>query len=358
MGQVTTLQVVLASFLTAALLFAVPAGAAPSPAPEPVLKGIDIFGSKQVSLEDVKARFGPQFEQLARCIVAQDMEHYASLLDGVVKGLKSMGAFSHAQPSIITYFPPKAGVYLTVDLVDESDRARRMPFSLPPTKEHADPDGLLAAWDAYQAKGFDLLRAGTLVQGDAGKAFHTIFGFDDPALAGYRGIFDAGVPPRKRELVDILRCDRSPTHRATAAFLLAHLADGNEVVRLLLPSLRDPSAEVRNNALRVLGYIALRHGEIDVPVAPVAAALHYPSTLDRNKASFVLLGLAERPACRAAILREGAVLLKMLALQQPNNHDPAWQILCKISGRAYGERDYAAWEKWLSDQGVDTRAMP
>ncbi len=46
--------------------------------------------------------------------------------------------------------------------------------------------------------------------------------------------------------------------------------------------------------------------------------------------------------------RAGATLLAMLRLQQPNNHDFAYSILKRISGQSFGERDYAAWEAWLS----------
>jgi hypothetical protein len=87
-----------------------------------------------------------------------------------------------------------------------------------------------------------------------------------------------------------------------------------------------------------------------MPLAPILAALQFPSTTDRNKAGYVLVSLADRPENRAPILRTvGSVLLDMLALQQPNNHDPAYQILRKLSGKDFGERDYSAWRAWLNE---------
>jgi hypothetical protein len=40
--------------------------------------------------------------------------------------------------------------------------------------------------------------------------------------------------------------------------------------------------------------------------------------------------------------------LRLLKLEQPNNHDPAYRILRTVSGENFGERDYAAWERWAA----------
>jgi hypothetical protein len=36
------------------------------------------------------------------------------------------------------------------------------------------------------------------------------------------------------------------------------------------------------------------------------------------------------------------VALRLLRLAKPNNHDPAYEILRKVSGETFGDRDYAA----------------
>jgi len=46
--------------------------------------------------------------------------------------------------------------------------------------------------------------------------------------------------------------------------------------KLLLPSITDPAASVRNNAMRVLAAIARRQPGL-IPVEPVAVALGYPT---------------------------------------------------------------------------------
>jgi hypothetical protein len=77
--------------------------------------------------------------------------------------------------------------------------------------------------------------------------------------------------------------------------------------------------------------------------------MRFPTTTDRNKAAYLLAGIAKHAsvAARARIARElGDVLLVMVAMKQPNNRDPAIDILKAISGEDHGA-DAAAWRAWL-----------
>ena len=121
-----------------------------------------------------------------------------------------------------------------------------------------------------------------------------------------------------------------------------------------MPSVQDPSSSVRNNALRVLAFIALKQDSVSIPIEPVLRALDYPATSDRNKAAGVLLGLAGRPENREAILSAAPVLLRLLRLEQPNNHDSAYRILQELSGEDFGERDYDSWEAWVEQSVART----
>jgi len=40
-------------------------------------------------------------------------------------------------------------------------------------------------------------------------------------------------------------------------------------------------------------------------------------------------------------------IIDCLKMRQPNHHNPAHDILQKISGQKYGDRDYEAWQRWL-----------
>jgi hypothetical protein len=62
-------------------------------------------------------------------------------------------------------------------------------------------------------------------------------------------------------------------------------------------------------------------------------------------------GLATRPENKNIHIREaGPKLIEILKLLQPNNHDFAYAILKKISGKDFGERNYEAWGRWLHSQ--------
>jgi hypothetical protein len=310
------------------------------------VRAVDRYGTSRLTADELRRALGAIFD--AYLVAEKDDERKA--LGAKLKARFVELGFAWGRVSAITYFRPAGNqTYVTLDVVEPADRERRMSFDAPPTEDLPDVDGLAAAWDAYEAKGLELLRTHAMPpQRVECGAFHCLFGFEHPELAKYGALFAEHVPARRAELLGLLHRAKDDDRRAAAAFLIAHLHDGNEVVAELLPALRDPSAGVRNNAMRVLQDIAHNHAEIAVPVEPALAALDYPETSDRNKALAIVDGLADRPENRAAIVRHGRVLLALLALEQPNNHDFAYSILKKVSGESFGERDYAAWGQWLA----------
>jgi hypothetical protein len=256
--------------------------------------------------------------------------------------------------AMIGSFSPRV-THLTVDLVDAEDRAQRMAFAPEPAGTHADPDGLIALWNEYEAKAIGMMMDGTLAPvADEKCPFWHCVSFGHPSLHPYRDAFARRVPPVERELAAVLREDKREEHRGAAAYLLAHLSSGESVVQLLLPSLRDASSLVRNNAMRVLFMISSEHPEIAIPLGPVLEALRFPTTTDRNKAAGILEGITRRAVTaetRAQILAgAGELLVDMLALRQPANHDPAYRILKQLAGRDLGEREVDAWRAWVKAQ--------
>ncbi|HUQ04844.1 MAG TPA: hypothetical protein VM261_20220 [Kofleriaceae bacterium] len=274
--------------------------------------------------------------------------------DAITGTLQAAGDFAYVDSALVGYFEDGGmKFYLTLDVVEQKDASRRMTFAPAPAGEHADPEGLIADWQAFEAKVFELMNAGTLSPKRVDcPAFHC---FGDPAheaLCAWAAKFAERVPRHRDELVAILREDRREDFRGAAAYLLAYTHDGNELVRVLQPSIRDESSFVRNSVMRVLADIALHHPEIEIPLNPVLAALDFPTTTDRNKAAAVVAWTLEKRGVsaetrRSVIDHAGPTLLAMLRLQQPNNHDLAYTILKAVSGEAYGERDHTAWEAWL-----------
>jgi hypothetical protein len=184
-------------------------------------------------------------------------------------------------------------------------------------------------------------------------AWHCTHGFENSKLAPFLEKFNKLVPPNENKLARILKEDSRPQYRGNAAFLLAHIKNGRAVANYVLGSVGDPSEMVRNNAVRVLGEIAMKHTEIDIPVEPILKVLNFPATTDRNKAGYVLSSLSQKPMNMKPIIQSGGfILFEMLKLKQPNNHDPAYLILKNVSGQNFGERDYHAWENWLKTAEV------
>lgn len=318
---------------------------------QPSLKGIDLFGTTQITLDQVQKQYGDQIQQFVHAWSVDDTLRTGRLRREVESSIHQMGDFAYVKLSLIGYYDPGRPAYLTIDVVDARDRESRMRFLPAPKGSFPDPEGLLALWDEYMKTGWELAEKDEL---DFEKmecpAFHCLFGFDHPKLKRFGSIFASRVSENKARLIQILREDRNADHRAGAAFLLAHIQDGQELVHALLPSIFDPDESVRNNAMRALAYISDSHKEIEIPLTPVLKAMNFPATTDRNKASAILCGLADRAEHQKTIAQCcGATLLQMLKLSQPNNHDHAYIILRKISGKEFGDRDYEAWEKWLKE---------
>jgi len=277
------------------------------------------------------------------------------LRPGLEQKLKDKYGFAFVRVSEIRYFKP-ARIYVTIDVVE---RAEDLPDFVPVGENAhpaaADPGGALQAWDDYQAKGFQLLGAGQLPahQHTSACPWHCLFGFDHPELALYREPLDRAARERLDELNAIFQNDLRADWRGKAAFVLAHMRDPEELVACLSPRLLDESSFVRNNVARVLSGLADR-ARVELPVEQAIQLLHCPETTDRNKAVAILAGLLRRPDGRerygATIKAQaGRRLLAMLRLQQPNNHDYAYQVLKTLAQQDWGERDYARWEEWLGE---------
>ena len=261
---------------------------------------------------------------------------------------------AYAELSPVTNFTPTQVVYVTIDLVEQQDAPRRMPFRSAPTERFDDPDGLLAAWREYEERVLALLRSGVQLPVVLAEcpALHCLAPFDRSDLKPYLARFDDGARANADELYAIAERSADDEQRAAAMFLLAHTRDAGRLLPVLGRAVFDPASGVRNNAMRVMWFMAATHPELDFPIHDVIAAMDFPSSSDRNKAALVVAMLAGRSKYRDVIHAEAApIALRLLRLEQPNNHDPAYRILVAVSGEHFGERDYAAWQRWAAERG-------
>jgi len=326
--------------------------------PKPV---IDVFKTDQITLQTINKKFAANFQAIADIIRSPDSitstkntEDLLKLLNKTVSDINNLGSFAWVTISPIMY-PDNNVTYFTIDIVDKADKTRLSHFLVKPTRSIPDPDHLIQTWQEYEKIGFDkFFKTKTAPVIKSCPAFHCLMGFDAPELSKYKNIFMTGVPKNKSQLVTVLKEDKDENKRAAAALLLAHIQDGNELINILAPSMRDPSGQVRNNTMRVLGATLAKNTKADFPVQDAITALDFPELTDRNKALYILSSLSDQPRYAKYIAQHAqSELLDELKMRQLNVHNLAYEILTKISGKKYGERNYAAWKRWL-DKNSET----
>jgi hypothetical protein len=332
---------------------------APPPPTATTFAAVDLFGTTRFTAEKLLEPLRARFTEYEAASLAHDYEKAAPIQHELEAAVKQAGGFAFVKFSVVRYFMAGDPSYLTIDVVEPADVARRMTFAKPPADAAAlpDPAGLLVKYGEYETKGFELLsKHETITDETSSREFlHCPFGFAHAELAPYRPILVDGARMHADELAAIVHRDRDPQHRAFAIFLLAFTSDGARVVRELEPACKDESSLVRNNALRVFAETARNHPEVALPLTPVLDALEFPETTDRNKASAILEGLSKKPELQAEIRRRaGKTIVAMLRLKQPNNHDFALMILKNLHGEQappIAEDDCAGWEAWLAKSG-------
>ncbi len=320
-------------------LFAWSAGAqAPTPAPH--LDGVDVYGTERIDVTAVRKEFAADFDGIAAAIQAFDRDRAIALKGPITEAIRARGPFVFVNLTIIFNPPPNAGSWITIDVVEAKDATRRMPFRAPPQGHVGDPNGALAVWEEYDRVIGKLFREGRMKPVLSCPALHCLSPFDLPETAPLLPRLDAAARGSKAPLMRIVRDDADPKRRAEAIFLLAHAGDPAAVLPLLGQAMFDADQEVRNNAMRVLVYVAQAARETAVPVEDLVRALDFPTATDRNKAGFAVAALVASPLLgersRKAVLANGLpAVMGMLKLIQPNNRDPAWRILMTLSGEEH-----------------------
>ncbi len=324
---------------------------------------VDLYRSNQASIDVIKKKYQQEFQTIADVLATPDkmtLETNNQLLTNavtnIITGVNKMGKFSYVNLSP-TMYPGDKTIYITIDIVDEKDKDRLSHFLAKPSATIADPEHLIHDWLTYEKIGFSVVfKKNNKPIIKTCPAYHCIFGFDYPALEKYKNVFNTLVPKNKNQLIAVLRNDKDEHKRAAAAFLLSHIKDGNELIKILLPSISDSSSAVRNNVMRVLGATLAKMKSADFPINEAIKALDFPMATDRNKALYMIISLTEQPRY-ADYMRThaGSALITQLKLSQPNVHDLAYFVLKKISGKNYAERDYASWEQWFktNNQKID-----
>jgi hypothetical protein len=317
---------------------------------------IDIYGSNTLSVDQFKKRFHLQIQDIINNLPSpsqiSEKKPIPKAYQEIISTLKKENKFSYAKLSII-FYPKKNGnqdVYMTVDVVTQKDKARLKGFLPKPNGHISGLDDLIQTWHEYEKIANDYsLKTHETKAPEHCPTYHCTFGFKSPGLEKYQHIFDARATQEKSRLITMLRNDKNPENRATAALLLAHIKNGKELIQIMIPSMRDSNDIVRNYAMRILGSTLDKLKTADFPIQEAVAALNFPTETDRNKALYIIFSLMQQPRYETYIKKHaGRLLLASLKMKQPNLHDMAYGILCKISNQHFGERDYQAWESWIN----------
>lgn len=321
---------------------------------------VDVYGTQKFTGDDALKKCGNIFQKISNFL--QSSQGYASqhamdkesIYYPVIRAkLEGKEKFSYFNITPIRY-QDDDNVYYTIDVVEQKDAYRLKVFLPKPDKSIPDPDGLLASWQEYENVGWNKFR----VNKEEPKQFkcpvtHCLFGFDEPEFLRFKDIFMVGAIINKSKLIDILYNDRDDDKRANAAFMLGNLTDTDEVIKIMIPAMNDSSDSVRNNVMRVIFMAVDSNKEADFPIDSAIAAVDYPTGYDRNKAMYILYGLAQQPRYAAYLkIHAARQIMTQLKMLQPDVHLPAYQILKRISGKSYGERDYATWQSWLDNKSL------
>ena len=354
-GTVSTLRLIAATALAPLIVSA--------QGTVPPVRSIDIYGSSVFDSAAIRAEFAPDISRFIELgwqagfggsvpPNAEQLEASMEAINSKIRSaLEARAPLAYFQLGATLDFGPPQQVDVTIDVVEKVDESRRMPFRAEPTQDLDDPGGVLALWAEYQRKMYELALAGAPMRVDDSNCpvLHCVAPFDLPDLAPYLPRLNAGAQQHEDALYAVARDSADAEERATALFVLAHTNDVRRLVPLLGAAIHDANTGVRNNAMRVLMFLAQKRPDADFPIRDLVAALDFPSAADRNKAAYTVSGLADQPRYRDVIRADAVpVVLRLLRSEQFNNHDPAYQILTKVSGEAFGERDYAAWERWAA----------
>lgn len=300
--------------------------AAPAAAQMPPIAVIDLYGVRSVDAARVRD-----------ALMLSPGDALPDSLGPMQRRIEAVPGVAEAHVSFVCCEAGGAIVY--VGVVEDGTDA--LEFAPEPTGAVRLPARVVAAGDSLQSAMMAAVQRGAAGEDDS--EGHSLM--EDSAARAIQLRY-VGFAVRDSALLrDVLAHASAADQRALAAQVLAYAPDKRDVVPALLAALRDPSPEVRNNAVRALAVIAgyARDRDVaglDVPLEPFVALLSSPIWTDRNKAAFALMQLVQ-PGDDAALrlLRERAMApLVDMARWQASGHAVVGALLLgRIAGMSDAE---------------------
>lgn len=337
---------------------------------------IDVYGIDSKQAEEIKTRYGQQIRNIEfainsaiessikKAITSKTLQldnikppHGYNQLkkkrEALLNQIKKEQNLLFVDASTIFYMP-KNVAYTTIEVVSRAhpELLRYTSPHIRPKKSHT-PSDLIDKMYEFDHLSMMLYSNNELEEKDTSSkncpVYHCVMNFSHPRLKPYLSLFNEGVIKEKSLILNTLKNDPDQERRGSAVFLLGHLKDPHEIISRLLPYVQDKDSLVRNNSMRVIGETMRKAKIYDIDLKPFLALLHSPITLDRNKSLYVLNAAARLPVAQKIIAQQsGEVLLQLLQLKQPNNHDLTYKLLKRISNKKWKDQDVAAWKQWLT----------
>lgn len=306
------------------LLALMAGGAAATGAQDPgVIAAVDLYGRFVIPDSAVRAALG---------IAPGDPVPDAADAAAAVRRVESLPGVTavHLAPVCCD----DGGTLLYVGI--ETTGAASIRFRDPPAGDATLPAEVIVAGEAFDRAFLAAIEAGDFAESDS--LGHALM--HHPAARRVQERFVPLADQYGDALRSVLRASSDPAQRALAAQVLAYATDKRDVVADLAYAISDPSAGVRNNAVRALALIAglaERRKElgIGVPYEPFIGLLRSPVWTDRNKASLALMQLtaARDSQLLAALGRDVLPELRQMARWHNIGHaTPALLVLGRIGG--------------------------
>ena len=323
---------------------------------------LDVYGADIRISEDLIKNYGSQISELE----TQHLKELIKISNGgndhyiknvmipkktqLVKKIQKQYGFAYVQFNTVTY-PDNKNKYTTIEVVSQNDKERLQFIPIKNTTDYTaklKPDLVDKMVTFNDSAMMMFLKKQLNKKEPECPVYHCLFGFNHPKLKDSFKLFIQSVSKEKELLIKTMNNDPSPERRTAAIFLLGFLNDPHEIISLLTKHVMDSDDGVRNSAMRVIGTTMYKAKIYNIDVLPFLNLLDSPFDTDRNKSLLVLLSAANVTSSKELIIREGKKqLVSLLRLKQPNNHDMAYALLKKISGKDFGSHNVGAWEKWL-----------
>jgi len=317
------------------------------------LRGVDVYRSAVLSPEKARSLFGPRINEVVMLlnhhrpastdkseVVRKTIERDAAKLTGVASAAVTLSEY---------FTSVDHAMYVTFDVVDESDRGR-LAFAPAPKKTMPDPGLLLSAWKTYYDLGSALARRGEMpVDRPACPGFYCLWGGATPELDALQSKFVVGASAKESELRSTFVHEADAEKRAAAVFVLSYGSRGEKVIETCLSALKDPSAVVRGAGLQVLADVVNHRKDLSVDAERITPLLDDPNGSVRRKALGLLVPMTSDDKQRKKVLAAAPRLVDLLRLSEPGAHDLAFTVLGRLSKKSFDQRDYASWAKWAKE---------